>query len=87
MVSVRSRSVEKIGIVKTRVESFPDEEMFEWSYDAIKQRWREILADQQRAASAAAELEAAKAQNPPASAKPGAPKPVTTARPASTTNK
>src|SRR2546428_6958413 len=56
-------------------------------YDTIKQRWREILADQQRAASAAAELEAAKAQNPPASAKPGAPKPVTTARPASTTNK
>ena len=56
-------------------------------YDTIKQRWREILADQQRAAAAAAELEAAKAQNPPASAKPGAPKPVTTARPASTTNK
>jgi len=56
-------------------------------YDTIKQRWREILADQQRAASAAAELEAAKAQNPQAPAKPGAPKPVTTARPASTTNK
>jgi hypothetical protein len=26
-------------VVKTRVESFPDEEMFEWSYDAIKQRY------------------------------------------------
>ena len=56
-------------------------------YDTIKERWREILTDQQRAAAAAAELEAAKARNPPASAKPGAPKPVTTARPASTTNK
>jgi uncharacterized protein DUF4124 len=41
-------------------------------YDTITQRWREILADQERAAAAAA-------------AKAGAGKPVTTARPASTT--
>jgi hypothetical protein len=34
-------------------------------YDTIKQRWREILADQERARIAAAAAEAAKAQNPP----------------------
>jgi hypothetical protein len=43
-------------------------------YDTITQRWREILADQERAAAAAA-----------AAAKASAGKPVTTARPASTT--
>jgi hypothetical protein len=53
-------------------------------YDTIKQRWREILADQERAAAAAVAAETAKAQNP-ASAKSGAGKPVTTARPAPTT--
>jgi hypothetical protein len=53
-------------------------------YDTITQRWREILADQERAAAAAAAAETAKAQNP-ASAKSGAGKSVTTARPASTT--
>ena len=26
-------------VVKTRVESFPDEDVFEWSYDGIKQRY------------------------------------------------
>jgi hypothetical protein len=26
-------------VVKTRVDSFPDEEVFEWSYDAIKKRY------------------------------------------------
>src|SRR5205085_5012653 len=26
-------------VVKTRVETFPDEDVFEWSYDAIKQRY------------------------------------------------
>jgi hypothetical protein len=45
-------------------------------YDTIAQRWREILADQERAAAATAAAAAAKA---------GAGKPVTTARPASTT--
>jgi hypothetical protein len=53
-------------------------------YDGIKQRWREILADQERGAAAAAAAEAAKAQNP-APAKPGAGKAVTTARPATAT--
>jgi hypothetical protein len=33
-------------------------------YDTIKQRWREILANQERVAAAAAAAEAAKAQNP-----------------------
>jgi hypothetical protein len=45
-------------------------------YDTITHRWREILADQERAAAATAAAAAAKA---------GAGKPVTTARPASTT--
>jgi hypothetical protein len=26
-------------VVKTRLESFPDEDVFEWSYDAIRKRW------------------------------------------------
>jgi hypothetical protein len=26
-------------VVKTRIDTFPDEEVFEWSYDAIKQRY------------------------------------------------
>ena len=26
-------------IVKTRIDSFPDEDVFEWSYDAIKKRY------------------------------------------------
>jgi hypothetical protein len=26
-------------VVKTRIEAFPDDEMFEWSYDAIKKRY------------------------------------------------
>jgi len=48
-------------------------------YDTIKQRWREILADQERTAAAAAAAEAAKAQNPqPAKA-------AATPRPAATT--
>jgi hypothetical protein len=33
-------------------------------YDTVKQRWREIIADQERAAAAAAAADAAKAQNP-----------------------
>jgi DNA polymerase III delta prime subunit len=26
-------------VVKTRLESFPDEDLFEWSYEAIRKRW------------------------------------------------
>jgi len=47
-------------------------------YDTIKQRWREILADQERTAAAAAAAEAAKAQNPQP-VKAGASKAATTA--------
>ena len=46
-------------------------------YDTIKQRWREILADQERTAAAAAAAEAAKAQNPQP-AKAGATRPLAT---------
>jgi hypothetical protein len=48
-------------------------------YNTIKQRWRKIVADQERVAAAAAAAEAAKAQNPqPAKA-------AATPRPAATT--
>ncbi len=50
-------------------------------YDTIKQRWREILADQERVAAAAAAAEAAKAQNPQSA------KAAATPRPATTSNK
>jgi chromosome segregation ATPase len=47
-----------------------EQTMVTTKYDTIKQRWREILAEQERARIAAAAAEAAKAQNPPAG-KPG----------------
>jgi hypothetical protein len=47
-----------------------EQQMVTTKYDSIKQRWREILADQERARVAAAAADAAKAQNPPP-AKPG----------------
>jgi hypothetical protein len=34
-------------VVKTRVESFPDEDVFEWSYDAIKQRYDVNMLEKQ----------------------------------------
>jgi hypothetical protein len=54
-------------------------------YDTIRQRWREILADQERTAAAAAAAEAAKAQNPQP-AKAGAGK-AAAAKPLATTSK
>lgn len=39
-------------VVKTRIESFPDEETFEWSYEAIRQRYDAAILD--RAARAVA---------------------------------
>jgi chromosome segregation ATPase len=55
-------------------------EMVAAKYDTIKQRWREILADKERAAAAERE---AKAQAPAPAATPGKPgvKPMTTAGP------
>jgi len=47
-------------------------------YDTIKQRWREILADQERTAAAAAAAEAAKAQNPPPAKAAATPRPAAT---------
>ena len=41
-----------------------EQAMVTTKYDTIKQRWREILADQERAKEAAAAAEVAKAQNP-----------------------
>jgi len=34
-------------VVKTRIETFPDEEVFEWSYDAIKQRYDAHVLEKQ----------------------------------------
>jgi hypothetical protein len=34
-------------VVKTRVESFPDEDVFEWSYDAVKQRYDVNMLEKQ----------------------------------------
>lgn len=32
-------------VVKTRLESFPDEDAFEWSYDAIRKRWDIVMLE------------------------------------------
>ena len=34
-------------VIKTRVDSFPDEEVFEWSYDAIKKRYDVAVLEKQ----------------------------------------
>jgi hypothetical protein len=34
-------------VTKTRVDSFPDEEVFEWSYDAIKKRYDVAMLEKQ----------------------------------------
>ena len=40
VVELGKRGKKRIGkVVKTRIDSFPDEDVFEWSYEAIKQRW------------------------------------------------
>jgi hypothetical protein len=36
-------------VVKTRIDSFPDEDVFEWSYDAIKRRWDVSVLEKQAA--------------------------------------
>ena len=36
----RGKNAKRMGkVVKTRLEAFPDEEVFEWSYDAIRKRY------------------------------------------------
>jgi hypothetical protein len=40
VVELGKKGKKRFGkVVKTRIETFPDEEVFEWSYDAIKQRY------------------------------------------------
>src|SRR5438067_7273559 len=34
-------------VVKTRVEQFPDEDVFEWSYDAVKKRYDAHILERQ----------------------------------------
>jgi hypothetical protein len=41
-------------VVKTRVDSFPDEEQFEWSYEAIKARYDESMLEKESQAVALA---------------------------------
>ena len=40
VVELTKKGKKRIGkVVKTRIETFPDEDAFEWSYDAIKRRY------------------------------------------------
>ena len=40
VVELTRKGKKRMGkVVKTRVDTFPDEDVFEWSYDAIRQRW------------------------------------------------
>src|SRR5205823_12164939 len=34
-------------VTKTRIEQFPDEDVFEWSYDAIRQRYDTSMLDKE----------------------------------------
>src|SRR5688572_2220043 len=36
-------------VAKTRIDSFPDDDVFEWSYDAIKRRWDVSVLEKQAA--------------------------------------
>src|SRR5947209_1886373 len=44
-------------VVKTRIESFPDEEVFEWSYDAVRARYNVDMLEKQAQAVALASPE------------------------------
>src|SRR5215216_801503 len=40
VIELGKKGKKRMGkVVKTRIETFPDEEIFEWSYDAIKERY------------------------------------------------
>jgi hypothetical protein len=40
VLELGKRGKKRMGkVVKTRIETFPDEDVFEWSYEAIKSRW------------------------------------------------
>jgi hypothetical protein len=40
VIELQKKGKKRVGVVrKTRIESFPDEDVFEWGYDAIKRRY------------------------------------------------
>jgi hypothetical protein len=40
VVELGKRGKKRMGkVVKTRIDSFPDEDVFEWNYETIRQRW------------------------------------------------
>jgi hypothetical protein len=48
VVELGKKGKKRFGrVVKTRLESFPDEDVFEWSYDAIKQRYDTNILEKQ----------------------------------------
>jgi hypothetical protein len=51
VVELGKKGKKRFGrVVKTRLESFPDEDVFEWSYDAIKQRYDTNILEKQATA-------------------------------------
>jgi hypothetical protein len=51
VVELGKKGKKRFGrVVKTRLESFPDEDVFEWSYDAIKQRYDSTMLEKQATA-------------------------------------
>jgi len=48
VVELTKKGKKRLGkVVKTRIESFPDEDVFEWSYDAIRQRYDQSTLERQ----------------------------------------
>ncbi len=44
----RGKNARRIAkVVKTRIDSFPDEDLFEWSYDAVRQRYDVTMLEKQ----------------------------------------
>ena len=55
VVELTKKNKKRIAkVIKTRLEAFPDEEVFEWSYDAIKQRYDAAVLERQAQAVALA---------------------------------
>jgi hypothetical protein len=48
VIELRKQGKKRVGVVrKTRVEAFPDEDIFEWGYDAIKRRYDVAMLEKQ----------------------------------------
>jgi hypothetical protein len=46
VIELSKRGKKRYGkVIKTRIESFPDEDSFEWSYDAVKERYDAAIID------------------------------------------